>query len=170
MSHIEDPQNSTPPSDVSKGHVAKVLMVVWQLQHIWCHKILCCGTLVNGHWLTRKRRNCLIKSLFLLSLHTKSIVVTSYNYGWTTDVSWTILTMSLLPFWALYVVVTLLSMQGQKDLRFHQKYINLLFRRWTYGFGTTWRWVINGKIFIFGWTIPLNNINLEWVKNLMEMY
>ncbi len=30
------------------------------------------GTLVNEHWLTRKRRNCWIKSLFLFSLHTKS--------------------------------------------------------------------------------------------------
>ncbi len=23
------------------------------------------------------------------------------------------------------------------------------------GFGTTWGWVINDRIFIFGWTIPL---------------
>ncbi len=33
--------------------------------------------------------------------------------------------MSLLPFWALNVVVALLSMQGQKTLGFHQKYANL---------------------------------------------
>ncbi len=33
--------------------------------------------------------------------------------------------MSLLPFWALKVVVALLSMQGQKALRFHQKCLNL---------------------------------------------
>ncbi len=37
--------------------------------------------------------------------------------------------MSLVPFWALNVVVVLLSMQGQKALGFHQKY--LMFRRWT---------------------------------------
>ncbi len=37
----------------------------------------------------------------------------------------TILTMSLLPFWALNVSVVLLSMQGQKALWFHQKYLNL---------------------------------------------
>ncbi len=27
--------------------------------------------------------------------------------------------------------------------------------RRSYGFGTTWVWVINDRIFIFGWTIPL---------------
>ncbi len=27
--------------------------------------------------------------------------------------------------------------------------------RRSYGFGTTWRWVINDRMFIFGWTIPL---------------
>ncbi len=75
-----------------------------------------------------------------------------------TDVTWTILTMSLLPFWDLYVVVVLLSMQGQKALRFHQKHLNLCSKdEWgSYGFGTTWGWVINDSIFIFGWTIPLN--------------
>ncbi len=35
------------------------------------------------------------------------------------------LTMFLLPFWALNVSDVLLSMQGQKALRFHQKYQNL---------------------------------------------
>ncbi len=40
------------------------------------------------------------------------------------DVTWTILTMSLLPFWALNVVVVLLSMEGQKVLGFHQTYLN----------------------------------------------
>ncbi len=37
----------------------------------------------------------------------------------------TILTMSSLPFWALNVAVALLSMEGQKALGFHQKYLNL---------------------------------------------
>ncbi len=32
--------------------------------------------------------------------------------------------MSLLPFWVLNVSVVLLSMQGQKALGFHQKYLN----------------------------------------------
>ncbi len=26
---------------------------------------------------------------------------------------------------------------------------------WSYEFGTTWGWIINDRIFIFGWTIPL---------------
>ncbi len=33
----------------------------------------------------------------------------------------------LTTFWALNVVVPLLSMQGQKALEFHQKYLNLCF-------------------------------------------
>jgi len=33
--------------------------------------------------------------------------------------------MSLLPFWALNVVVALLSMEGQKDPGFHLIYLNL---------------------------------------------
>ncbi len=66
---------------------------------------------------------------------------------------YTILLMSLLPFWALNVSVAVLSMQGQKAPGFHQKYLNLCFK---YGFGTTRGWVINDRISIFlGWTIPL---------------
>ncbi len=75
------------------------------------------------------------------------------------DITWTILTMSSLPFWALNIVVPLLSMQGQKALSyfFIKKYLNLCSEdEWmSYGFGTTWGWVINDRIFIFGWTIPL---------------
>ncbi len=36
----------------------------------------------------------------------------------------TILTMSLLPFWALNMSVALLSMRSQEDLEIHQKYLN----------------------------------------------
>ncbi len=43
---------------------------------------------------------------------------------------WTILTMSLLTFWALNVFVTLLSMQGQKALWFYQKCLNLCSDFW----------------------------------------
>ncbi len=32
-----------------------------------------------------------------------------------------------------------------------------------YRFGTTWGWVINDRIFIFGWTIP-SNIWIDWFK------
>ncbi len=62
-------------------------------------------------------REVIVKKNFCL--HTKSILVASLHYGWTTDVTWTILSMSLLPFWALNVVVALLFMQGQKNLKFH---------------------------------------------------
>ncbi len=115
-----------------------------------------CGTLVNAcRRLTWKRTNCWIKSLFLFSLHTKSIF------------TWTILMMSLLPFWVLNVSVALLSMQGQKALRFHQKYLNLCSEdeRRSYEFGTTWEWVINDRILFFGLTIPLKSYQpqtFEW--------
>ncbi len=56
------------------------------------------------------------------------IFVFKYNYlrlyGWTTEVTLTILTMSLLPFQALNISVTLLSPQGQKSLGFYQKYLD----------------------------------------------
>ncbi len=46
--------------------------------------------------------------------------------------------MPLLPFRALNVVVTLLSMQGPKALGFHHKYLDLCSEdeRRSYGFGT----------------------------------
>ncbi len=54
-------------------------------------------------------------------------------------VIWTILMMSLLHFCALIVVQPFLSMEGQRALRFHQKYLNLCSEdeRSSYGFGTT---------------------------------
>ncbi len=67
--------------------------------------------------------------------------------------------ISLLHLYALIVVVPLLSMEGQRALGFHQKYLNLCFEheQRSYGFGTTWGWVLNERIFIFGWTIYLNS-------------
>ncbi len=52
------------------------------------------------------------------------------------------------------ISVVLLSMQGQKTLGFHQNNFNLCSEdEWrSYWFGTTWGWVINDRIFIFGWT------------------
>ncbi len=45
----------------------------------------------------------------------------------------------------------------KRALGIHQKYLNLCSEdEWrSYGFETTWRWVTNDRIFIFGWTIPL---------------
>ncbi len=76
----------------------------------------------------------------------------------------------LLPFWALNESVVLLSMQGQKALRFHQKYLNLCSEdeRRSFGFRTTWRWVIHDRAFIFGWTIPLikkkYSLDHDWIS------
>ncbi len=53
--------------------------------------------------------------IFVFFVHKK------YSRSFTTDY----FTMFLLPFWALNVSVVLLSMQGQKSLGFHKKYLNL---------------------------------------------
>ncbi len=72
-------------------------------------------------------------------------------------------------YWFPYCVsgnisVVLLSMHGQRALGCHQQYLNLCHEdiRRSYGFGTTWRWVFNHIIYIFGWTIALTK--LTWVK------
>ncbi len=58
-----------------------------------------------------------------------------------------------------------LSIKGQKALRFHQKYLHLCSKDyWSYWFGTTWRWVINDRIFIFGCTMPL----IPLIKTIIE--
>ncbi len=52
-------------------------------------------------------------------------------------------------------------------LGFHQKYLNLCSEdeRRSYGFRTTWGWVFNDTIFIFGWTMPLNiSFHQSWNK------
>ncbi len=87
----------------------------------------------NGGELTRKKGKHWIKSL------KKSILRASKNCSWTTDVTWTILTMSLLCFWALNI--PLLTLQGQNDLGFHQKHLHFHSKdeRGSYEFGTIWR-------------------------------
>ncbi len=82
-----------------------------------------------------------------------------------------ILTMSLPPFCALNVLVVLLSMQGQKVLRFHQKYLNLCFEdeRRSYVFGTTWGWVINDNFnFWVNYTfkVPMTALEAEHILPL----
>ncbi len=60
-------------------------------------------------------------------------------------------------YFGLIEVVPLLSMEGQRALGFHQKYLNLHSEdeRRSYRFGTKGGWLINDRIFIFEWTIPL---------------
>ncbi len=101
--------------------------------------------------------------------YAQSFFVATLNYGWTTDVTWTILMMSLLHFWVLNVMVVLLSMQDQKALGFHQKYLNLCSEdeRRSYGFEITRGCVINDRIFIFGWTIPLSLDNGQALFNCL---
>ncbi len=74
--------------------------------------------------------------------------------------------MSLLPFWALNVVVALLSMQGQKALGFYQKYLNLFSEdeRNSYRFEITWWWVINNRIFIFWGELSLLDLITHTVR------
>ncbi len=61
--------------------------------------------------------------------------------------------------------IAFLSTEGQKALGFHQKYLNLcsVDEQRFYGFGMTWGWIINDRIFILGWTIPLRlGIGTDW--------
>ncbi len=79
------------------------------------------------------------------------------------NVTWTILTMSLLPFWVLNMVVVFLFLEGQKALRFNKKYLNLCFKdeRMSYKFGMTWGWITNENICILGWSITLKWWHLD---------
>ncbi len=65
-------------------------------------------------------------------------------------------------FFATFLDLGTLCMEGQRALGFHQKYLNLCSEdeRRSYGFGTTWGRVIKDRIFILGWTNPLINHNL----------
>ncbi len=69
---------------------------------------------------------------------------------------------------SLNMSVALLSMQGQKALRLHQKYLHLCSKdeQRSSKFGTTWGWVINDRTFIFGWKMPLTVQNWpdRWVE------
>ncbi len=74
----------------------------------------------------RNQRNerCLHSACALLLLNVNNAHYIDYVLI-TPDVTWTILQMSLLRFCALIVVISLLSMECQKALRFYQKYLNL---------------------------------------------
>ncbi len=73
--------------------------------------------------MSMRRGNKLLNKvgIFVFFLRTKSTLVASYNYGWTTGVIWIILAMSLLCFCALIVVVSLLSMEGSEISRVSSK-------------------------------------------------
>ncbi len=61
--------------------------------------------------------------------------------------------------------------KDQKALGLNPKHLNLCSEdEWrSYGFGTTWGWVINDRMFIFGWTIPLMSIiACSWITSEMN--
>ncbi len=58
---------------------------------------------------------------FAHKMYSRAFIKLELNH----DVTWTILTTSLLCFCALSVVGPLLSTEGKKALGFHQKYLNL---------------------------------------------
>ncbi len=60
-----------------------------------------------------------------------------------------------------HIAVALLSVEGQRALVFHQKYLNLWSKdeRRPHEFVLTWGEYLNDRIFIFGWTIPVRYIS-----------
>ncbi len=96
-----------------------------------------------------------MRRYFFFFAHTKKVASCSHSFAilnWATDVTWSVLPMSI-----FMGLGTLLSMEGQRALRFHQKLLKLCSEdeRMSYGFGAIWGWAINDRIFLFGWTIPL---------------
>ncbi len=104
-----------------------------------------------------KEKKLMNKVTILFPLCTKSIVVASLKLRLKHWCHMDYFNNVLATFLGLNMVTPLLSMQHQKALRFHQKYLNLCSEdeQRSYEFGTTWGWVINDRIFIFRWTIPL---------------
>ncbi len=163
------------------------VMLLMQEPAFWCRTRMCCAlfssrgihtrvvvlswTRVNWHGSEEIVESSFFFFFFFFFffLYAQSFFVATLNYGWTTDVTWTILMMSLLHIWVLNVMVVLLSMQDQKALGFHQKYLNLCSEdeRRSYRFEITRGWVINDIIFIFGWTIPLSWDNGQALFNCL---
>ncbi len=106
--------------------------------------------------------------IFVFFAH-KSILLASM-YGWTTDVTWTIFPMSLLRFWT-WEHFSCVAVYGGSESSWILSKISYLCsedERRSYRFGTTWGWVINDRIFIFGWTIPL--MTLAYVQIEIIVY
>ncbi len=107
---------------------------------ITCRSKHICIVILRKMALGSRREELLNKVIILVFFahkkYPRSFVKLQLNHWFT----WTICRSSCLPFWTLNVVVPLQSMQGQKALAFHQKYLNLCSgdERRSYGFGTTW--------------------------------
>ncbi len=86
--------------------------------------------------------------------------VSAKNVHFGASLTWTILTTSLQPFWALKMSVALLSMPGQKDLEFHTKYLNLCSLRVL----TVWNYIINDNFHVLGVNYPFDP--KKWNKQI----
>ncbi len=109
--------------------------------------------LAESDW---KIRNCWTKLFFLFSLCTKkyscSFVKLYLNIWCHMDYFNDVLTTFL----GLERGSSIAVYAGSKKLSDFIKKISVLQNWRSYGSGTTWGWVINDRILIFGWTIPLN--------------
>ncbi len=76
--------------------------------------------------------------------------------------------VSMCYWWQRIAYALCVHRDSDKPPGFHPKYLKLCSEdeRSFYGFGTTWGLVINDKIFILGWSIPLTQHFLECSKSL----
>ncbi len=127
-----------------------------RLQCCWhrtANAVYICDTQQNGAISWRRGDKLLNKVvIFVFFAHKKysrSFVKLRLNHwchmDYFNDLLATFLSLDHVRIFAVY-------MEGQRALRFHKRNLNLCSEdeRWSYGFGTTWGWVINDRIFIFG--------------------
>jgi len=110
------------------------------------------STQIKIFWIKSESSQTLHKQLFLAhKKYSSSFIKLWFNHWCHMDCFNNVLTTFL-----DLVSVAWLSMKNQKVFRFNQKYLHLCTEdeRRSYGFGTTWGWIINDRIFIFGWNIP----------------
>ncbi len=100
-----------------------------------------------------------------------SLFIALQKWSWATDATWSVFisyTFLDLETFQLHCCLC----EGQRALRFNQKYLNLCSEdeQRSYGFGTTWGWVINDRIFILGWTNPTNSACVKGVLLCMKWF
>ncbi len=96
-----DPRCAAACLQSSKETHACVVVLLWTCVEIW-----------------HEREEIVEQSHYFCFLCTQIVFSYLHKLRLNTDVTWAILTMSLLPFWVLNVSVALRSMQDQKALRF----------------------------------------------------
>ncbi len=90
-----------------------------------------CTVYWYGDARTATVRMCAVERYYPKSRSGDNFIVNNQKSSYRTPLPWchNILPMSLLRFCALIVVKSLLFMEGQRALRFHQKYFTFVFRR-----------------------------------------